>query len=495
MNHTQTSQEHRAAGESQRQRIVVHLAYPLWRKHTLIAVARAKELQDQGHEVLVSYCNSSAGTCAVNYAGSPAACLVCRTRAARTAADAGLQVVPLETPAVPDDAAPDLLLQDRRELVEGVQSGVTTTFRTMNGEVPRRSLIGRIRRRYYRTALGLLKSMDALICRETPDRIEVFNGRHACSRFCLIAARRSGIPFNTLEVTTRQKPIIFHGHTAHDRGKIQQRILQQPVDYDVAEAFYERRRAPRNNKYARQHATAFQPPDAGGFTRKIGIFLSSQDEFESLGKEWVSPFLDYAPIVERACRDNPDYLFCIRFHPNQADIVGDVVAPFRAIAALPNVRVYEPTDTANTYTLIQWSDVVVTFGSSVTIEACWMNKPAIMLGPSLYDDLQVSHNPATVEEFLTLLRQELQPGSRDNAARFACFEELDQDELRYVRFTGRTMVPRGIRLRHSLLARLMRTADDVLCRAVKLWTRLTLSSERTEAESESDGPSFRRRAA
>jgi hypothetical protein len=459
--------------------VLVHLAYPLWRKHTLIAVARAKELQDNGNKVLVSYCNSRSGTCAVNYAGSPAACFVCRTRAKNTAEDAGLQTVPLETPVLSEDTEHPVTLQDRRELAEGVQSGITTTFRTMKGEVPRKSLIGKIRRRYYRTTKGLLQSMDALVRQAAPARIEVFNGRHACSRFCLITARRNGIPFNTMEVTTRQKPIIFHDHTAHDRGKIQERILRQPVDYEIAESFYDRRRQPLDNKFAKKHDAAFQPPDATGFQKKVSIFLSSQDEFESLGKEWVSPFLDYASIVERACRENPNYLFCIRFHPNQADIVGDVVTPFQAVADLPNVQIYEPTDTANTYTLVEWSDLVVTFGSTVTIEACWMKKPAIMLGPSLYDDLEVSHNPESVDGFLQLLREELPHGSRDNAARFAYYEDYDQDELRYVQFKGRTMVPNGIQLRHPLLGQLMRTSDDVFCRAVKMLTRFSIPAEKS----------------
>ncbi|MCH2209863.1 MAG: hypothetical protein MK110_01065 [Fuerstiella sp.] len=482
-----TTLQQSSANRPPQQQVIVHAAYPLWRKHLLLTVARAKQLQDDGDNVVVTYCNSRSGTCAVNYAGSPLACLVCKTRARKTAEAAGLQTVPLDTPVTREDAKHPLTLQDRRELAEGVQSGVTTTFRTMNGEVSRRSLIGSIRRRYYKTAQGLLRSMDALVRDVTPDRIEVFNGRHACSRFCLIAARRFGIAFNTLEVTTAQKPIIFQGHTAHDRKAIQQRVRRQPADYRVAEKFYGGRRRPQINKYARKHAVEFRPPDAADFQKKIGIFLSSQDEFESLGKEWVSPFLDYAPIVERACRENPDYLFCIRFHPNQADIAADVVEPFRNVAELPNVRIYEPTDTANTYTLMQWSDQVVTFGSSVTIEACWMNKPAIMLGPSLYDDLEISHNPASVDEFLELLRKDLPVGSRENAARFAYFEQYDQDELRYIRYTGKTMVAQGIKIRYPLLSQIMRTSDDVLCRAVKLWTRVLLRLGHSAAEGKTQG--------
>ena len=475
MNHISASQD--SSENDAPQKVVVHLAYPLWRKHTLIAVARAKQLQDEGNEVVVSYCNSRAGTCAVNYAGSPTACLVCRRRARTTAEAAGLNAIPLEVPSATENADHPVTLHDRRELAEGVQSGITTTFRTMMGEVPRRSLIGMIRKRYYRTALGMLHAFDSLVRKQAADRIEVFNGRHACSRFCLITSRRLGIPFNTLEVTTRQRPIVFHGHTAHDRGRIQQRILQQPVDHETAEEFYARRRRPADNKFAKQHAAGFQPPSAEGYQKRISIFLSSQDEFESLGKEWVSPFLDYAPIVERACRENPDYLFCIRFHPNQADIAGDVVTPFQTVSELPNVHIYEPTDTANTYTLIDWSDLVVTFGSTVTVEACWMQKPAIMLGPSLYDDLEVSHNPQTVDEFVAILRHDLQPGSRDNAARFAYYEEFDQDELRYVRYTGNNMAPQGIQLKHPWLGQLMRTSDDLLCRAIKWLAQYTIRSE------------------
>ncbi|MFN5741091.1 MAG: hypothetical protein ACK5A1_05855, partial [Planctomyces sp.] len=42
--------------------VVVHAAYPLWRKHLLVTMARARELQDDGHKVVVTHCNATAGT-------------------------------------------------------------------------------------------------------------------------------------------------------------------------------------------------------------------------------------------------------------------------------------------------------------------------------------------------------------------------------------------------------------------------------------------------
>ncbi|MCH2114545.1 MAG: hypothetical protein MK171_06515 [Pirellulales bacterium] len=451
------------------QKVLLHVAYPLWRKQPLMVMARAKELQDRGDEVVLTYCNSKAGTCAANFVGSPVACWICRNRVRSTASSLGLRAVPLETSNATASDTSLLQLSERKELAIGVQSAITTRFRTLPGDRSCGAIISAIKARYFRTASRLLGALKTLVRQERPDRVEVFNGRHACSRICLTAAESMQIPFNTLEGTTRQKPIIFEGHTAHDRSEMQKRIMKHDANEKVADIYYGRRRQPRTNKFARKHAPGFVPPKAAGFKKKVSIFLSSQDEFESLGKDWVSPFLDYAKSVKEASLQNPDKLFCIRFHPNQADVCSDIITPFREIAELPNTVIYYPNDCANTYTLIDWSDVVVTFGSTVTVEACWMNKPVIMLGPSFFDQLDISYNPESPDEFLELLRRDLLPKDRRNAARFANFEEFDFDPLRYVDSTGKTMVPKGFRLSHPWASQLARTADDLLCEAVKKW--------------------------
>ncbi|MCG8449794.1 MAG: hypothetical protein MI725_09470 [Pirellulales bacterium] len=463
------------------QKVLVHVAYPLWRKQTLISMARAKELQDQGNQVLLTYCNSTAGVCAANYAGNPIACSICRNRVKSTAESLGLQAIPLETRESAIAETPTLQLSEKKSLAEGVQSGITTTFRTFARDANASTIISRIKRRYYRTASRLLRSLKTVMQQEQPDRIEVFNGRHACSRFSLIAAESMELPFNTLEATIRQQPILFAGHTAHDRQAIQDRVKKHPADMQVAEAYYGRRRQPRSNKFARKHAPGFVPPAAEKFEKKVSIFLSSQDEFESLGKDWVSPFLDYAPIIHEACLRYSEYLFCIRFHPNQADIASDIITPFREIAALPNTQVYYPSEDANTYTLIEWSDLVVTFGSTVTVEACWMKKPVIMLGPSFFDELDVSYNPKSREEFLELLRENLPPKARQNAARYACFEQLDSDPMKYVHYDGKTVHSKGFRVYRPWLGQLARSSDDLICNVIKMWTGFRAKKKRRAA--------------
>ncbi|NND99383.1 MAG: hypothetical protein HKN47_18850, partial [Pirellulaceae bacterium] len=398
------SQQTHAAELSDKSRdsVLLHLAYPLWRKHLLVGVARAKELQDEGHDVTVTYCDATNGTCAANYFSNPVVCKICRTRAKATGEQAGLNLVPLSVAAA--ESSSSVSASETEQLTEGVQSGITSAFRSLPDDTSTSSFIQSTKRRYLQTSCALLRSMKGVVQAVRPSRIEVFSGRHACSRFALLAARAAQIPFNTLEITITKRPIVFRGHTPHDRKQIQRRIQTHPVDIEFADAFYRKRRQPGGNRHTKGQVQTFTPPVSDGYRKKVAIFLSSQDEFEALGRDWKSSFDDYANVVAELCEENPDTLFCIRFHPNQGEMTSDVVSPFDRVRGCKNVHLYLPDDTVNTYHLIEWSDTVITFGSTVTVEACWMGKPVILLGRSFFDGLGVAYVPESMDEALALLK-------------------------------------------------------------------------------------------
>lgn len=453
-------------------KILIHAAYPLWKKNILVTLARAKQLQSEGHDVCLTYCDSKRGTCAVNYIGSPLTCAICKRSIRKTARKLGIPTIPLDTSGV---RTPDLSMYEKKQLLEGVLSGLVSTFRFLPHDIRNNRYVDCIRRRYYRTATGLLATMKAVVNEQRPDRIEVFNGRHACSKFCLLAANGAGLPFNTLEVTTETQPIVFKGHTAHDRAGIQQRIRQNDADYEAAEAYFQSRRLPKCNKYAKKHTGRFTPPNVPDGKKKVCFFLSSQDEFESLGKDWKSPFIDYAEVVKHACQRYTEFFFCVRFHPNQADIGSDVTSPFDEIAKFDNVHVYYPTEKADTYALIDWSDLVVTFGSTVSVEACWMGKPVIMLGPSFYDQLDVAYTPDSIDSFTDLLGRDLAPKERTNAAKMAHYELSDCDPMDHLRCRKGKISARGFGRSAAFLSYMARYVDVVSCHAVKALGRIRLA--------------------
>ena len=223
----------------------------------------------------LTYCNASRGTCAINYMGNPVVCSICKSRVRAMAQEAELPIVALESQPGHEDPAVNESLD--QALSEGVQSGITSTFRTLPADSDSVRVVRRIKQRYQKTARGLLNSMRSVVRSIRPERLEVFSGRHACSRFVLIAAREANVKFNTLEITSTRRPIIFDGHTPHDRKQIQRRMVSHQPDMALAGRYFQQRQRPTENKYARGYDCAFKrglmPHDT--IAKKIAV-LSQQ---------------------------------------------------------------------------------------------------------------------------------------------------------------------------------------------------------------------------
>ena len=442
-------------------------------------IARAKQVQEEGEPVILTHCDQQAGTCSANLLGNSLICSACRHSTRKSAEDAGLELIPLSTPDDGEDH--ELKWHENSELVEGVHSCLITLLRVIKQDLNRISLLRTIKRRNFKTAGILLKSMKTLLQQREVHRIEVLNGRYACMKIGIIAARDFGIEFNTLDFSCVGKPMVFRGHTPHDRAAIQARVRRNPVDMDVANDYYEGRRDSRYNSFARKHRYVELPEVDGKFGRKVAFFLSSQDECESLGPEWRSPFRDTASVVAQACQAHPDIFFCVRFHPNQAKILSDIEGDYLRLKDLSNLKIYYPTDEINSYGLVEWSDVVVTFASTIAVEANWQGKIVMQLGPSFFDQLDISYTPESTEEFLELLGSELHPWPVEAAVQFAHYDLYDFDELQYLDYSSGDGRPVGFERKAPIVASSAKKINNLANKLLKRYIGYRLSSKRHAA--------------
>ena len=105
-------------------------------------------------------------------------------------------------------------------------------------------------------------------------------------------------------------------------------------------------------------------------------------------------------------------MIVIRWHPNLRNCgCGEraVIDEISLLGASSGATVYPPESEADSYTLLEKADVVVTFGSTIGAEASYYGKPTILLGHSWYEDLNVCYTPKTHAELVLLLNQNLQP--------------------------------------------------------------------------------------
>lgn len=109
-------------------------------------------------------------------------------------------------------------------------------------------------------------------------------------------------------------------------------------------------------------------------------------------------------VVDVACA-NPDTLFVIRAHPDEArpgkesrESVAEWVARSRVLD-LPNVMFVKPQEYFSSYELIQRSKFVMVYNSTIGLEAALMGAPVLCAGKARFTQLPTVFFPPSTEEY------------------------------------------------------------------------------------------------
>ena len=342
----------------------------------------------------------------------------------------------------PKTSVDDVTLEIISEQIDqGAKSTALTFFRVdveRKGHWARR-VSGRI---HAFVAAGYVKhSTSAFRCLlsifdEVPTgRIELFNGRIVPSKAVIAAAKRAGLPYSIIEVWGKSKALIisddqsFHDLDFHKKF-LSEYISKGSSSDELGHAFFQLRR----NGLPSNECSFTQRQSEGHLaleTQKtvVSIFLSSPDELRVAGDQWFTPLsmnpAQFIADLKAVLSDN--YGLIVRMHPNQrGDRTGESREIMKRIGALKEVRLIKPQDRASTYELIDKSDFVVTFGSTVGLEATYWGKPSILAGRSVWEDCGVSYNCSTVAEAKALLDQRAPALDRTNSVKVGSFY-MDSD--------------------------------------------------------------------
>jgi hypothetical protein len=160
--------------------------------------------------------------------------------------------------------------------------------------------------------------------------------------------------------------------------------------------------------------------------KNIVLFQSSEDEYASVSEDWKLPFYSTQfEGLQQITRDMAKYAgqfhLYIRVHPNMKEAIP---AERERINQLQggNVSVIPAESPISTYALMHNADKVISFGSTVGIEATYWGKPSILAGKCFYVNLGGTYNPATHQELMELiLTEDLPPKDKEAALKYAYY--------------------------------------------------------------------------
>ncbi len=161
--------------------------------------------------------------------------------------------------------------------------------------------------------------------------------------------------------------------------------------------------------------------------RTVVLYTSSDDEFAALGDEFTNPHFKNQNdgifyIAELFNKKFLNQNLIIRIHPNFSGVIYEYAKRLNELKGkYKNVFLIEPESKIDSYALLDVADKVITFGSSITTEATYWEKPVIMLGNSFFSGMEIAYEPKKIKELDNLLENDLPPMPKLGSLKFGYY--------------------------------------------------------------------------
>lgn len=234
------------------------------------------------------------------------------------------------------------------------------------------------------------------------DCIGTFNGRFFDSAAVVHACHQSNIDYFVYDVNRSASQYYFYNDSLHSIRENQSKALNffdpsNKEHIDVANNYYHRRRYGQRT-YEKSYTsgqTAGLIPSELINKYTIVVYPSSDDEYRFLVDnseyECVDQVTEITCLVKTLLFERPEMMVCIRMHPNMAEMHPDIMNSYVALESYPNVYLCSPLDNYDTYALMDHASIVVAFCSSIIAEAAYAHKNVCLIGPSVYQGLEMGN--------------------------------------------------------------------------------------------------------
>jgi hypothetical protein len=173
---------------------------------------------------------------------------------------------------------------------------------------------------------------------------------------------------------------------------------------------------------------------------RIAMFSSTDSEFTCL-REYYPPRIYPSQIegleiiLRDLARTGFSGLFAVRIHPNSARTKSDFSERLLALR-YPFLRVIPPEEKLDSYALLQTAHKVLSWGSTIGIEAAYRKIPSIVAGWGEYMHLGSTYTPATHSEVMDLLLNPLEPKPIQGAIDYGFYSKNFGWRFKYVKPYG-----------------------------------------------------------
>lgn len=285
--------------------------------------------------------------------------------------------------------------------------------------------------REFVNALRVLSSVEYYHQDISPEITYVFNGRMSVYAPVVLYCQKQKVEHKVFEFALSfDKYHLLNNTIPHNMDYRHKEIVDLWEDKSVSfeekkkigTTFFEHQKsgvATVDQSYIGLQNKELEPSELEG-KKVITFFNSSIDEFAAVPgwENYVYLFKDEVEAIFQICKryeNDPTKKFILRVHPNLKFLDNTQNRDLKKLSVFKNLLIIEPHSPIKSYFLLEKSDVIITFGSTIGVEACYYGKPVICLGLSYYKNLDVAYIPTTKEELYQYLdTSSLTPKLKEN---------------------------------------------------------------------------------
>lgn len=297
--------------------------------------------------------------------------------------------------------------------------------------------------------IGLISYYSAkkVLQKYDPDKVYVFNGRISRYRPLMRLAQK-----NNCELIVHEYPIfgfekytLTSGTYSHNTNQFSRQLLNKfetmnasaSAVTSVATDWFKRRsnfNFDPLNEYLFDDTFSHIAKETGlpknWQVQKFNIVFFISSEFERADikeNSLITPF-GQAEAIKLISNLFPEVICTVRIHPHLKSKDAAFVAELTELRNLSNVEVINAFDDYNSYALIGAADLVVTFGSTIGVEAAFRGQPVLNVGPALYSEFNCVKSCEDAEEFLSLIAAAL----KNDFSSFPLKEQRSEGACKFV---------------------------------------------------------------
>jgi hypothetical protein len=284
-----------------------------------------------------------------------------------------------------------------------------------------------------RTAVQVYKALKKEIMESNPDKVYFFNGRIATHLPAKLLCKKLGLEFSSYEVSQKYNSYtLLENATVHEVvsmnliSQMNSKWTKEKEEIGVS-LLRQMRLGDSQSKLKTftQDQLKGKLPNGFDFNKKnVSFFNGTIDEYAGIenakGKIYKpDETAGICRILETFEMDN-DFFFYLRVHPHMKEVTSttsQLVDIRKLNLRFKNICVIWPDEVVDTYALMDASEKIITFGSTVGIEATFWGRPSILVDYAKFENVNYAYMPDNHDALVKLLYKDLKPKPAESSSK------------------------------------------------------------------------------